>query len=97
MDFSNPEDNLEEEKLPVFKPYAGDCLMKLKTESPDDPIYLWRVVLTDKNVKKIWPEEHDGSCEHKDLYWAIDFNRKFITLCNDCESFAYGHKVMENE
>lgn len=97
MDFSNPEDDLEQEKNPVFKPYVGDCLMKLKTGPPENPVYLWRVILTDRNVKKVWPESPSEDCLHKDLYWAIDFNKKLITLCNECDSFAYGHKVEEND
>lgn len=54
-------------------------------------------VLTDKKTKKVWPIDDNSKCKHQDLYWAIDFNKKIITVCNDCDSFAYGHKVMENE
>jgi hypothetical protein len=100
VDFSNPEDDSEQEKNPIFKPYVGDCLMKLKTGPPENPVYLWRVILTDRNVKKVWPEDnhdYDNNCEHKDLYWAIDFNKKLITLCNECDKFAYGHKVAKND
>lgn len=97
MDFSDPEENLDQESYPTFQPYVGDCLFKLKTDSPED-IYLWRVVITNKNIKKVWPKTHDNSdCRHEDLYWAIDFNKKLITLCNQCDSFAYGHKVKEND
>jgi hypothetical protein len=71
--------------------------MKLKTTSSDKTVYIWRVVLTDKNIKKVWPKKIEGNCKHKNLYWAIDFNKKLITLCNECDSFAYGHKVEENE
>lgn len=97
MDFSDPEENLDQESAPTFQPYAGDCLFKLKTDPSEKDIYLWRVVITDKKLKKVWPGSPSEKCLHKDLYWAIDFNKKLITLCNECDSFAYGHKVEEND
>jgi hypothetical protein len=97
MDFLDPEENLEQEQSPIFQPCVGDGLMKLKTNSPDNPIYIWRVILTGKDIKKVWPGKIQGDCKHNDLYWAIDFNKKLITLCNECDDFAYGHKVEENE
>jgi len=97
MDSFDSEEDLEQEKIPLFQPYVGDHLMRLKTDPQDDDIYIWRVIVTDNKIKKVWPGEESQDCPHKKLYWAIDFNKKFITLCNECDSFAYGHKLAEND
>jgi hypothetical protein len=93
MDSVNPEENVEDSLS--FRPHIGDGLVKIR-RSPE-PIYLWRFIITDKNVKKVWPEEPKEECNHSDVYWAIDFNKKLISICNECEGFAYGHKVEEDE
>ncbi len=97
MDYVDPDIDDENESY-SFQPLLGDYLMRLKADSDKKSIFVWRIVLTDKNIKKIWPREDDGiDCQHKDLYWAIDFEKRFVTLCNDCQNFAFGHKVAEDE
>jgi len=95
MEFNSQGEDLFNEEYPEFEPSRGDMLVKLKTSSAED-VYLWRMVITPLDIQKEWPEEDDSDCPHTDLYWAIDFNKKFITLCADCQNFAYGHKVKEN-
>jgi hypothetical protein len=99
VDYVDPEHTTDDENINfLFKPHLGDFLMKVKEKSSDKTIFVWRVILTDQKIKKMWPVENDNiDCDHKDLYWAIDFEKRFITLCNDCQNFAFGHKVIEDE
>jgi hypothetical protein len=93
MDYNDPEKDIENQSSNTFEPLLGDHLLKIKTNSPDD-VYLWRIIVTDKKIIKQWPIENDNiDCKHEDLYWGLDFKKRFITLCNDCERFAFGHKV----
>jgi len=91
MDSLNPEEF--NNRISLFEPNRGDHLMKLKNSPPDNDIYIWRVVFTDKKIRKVWPGESSAECDHSDLYWAIDFNKRFITLCNECQEYAFGHEV----
>lgn len=96
MEPNSQDEGVFNDEHPVFEPSRGDMLVKLKTPTPND-IYLWRMIVTPLNIKKEWPGKEKIDCEHNDLYWAIDFNKRLITLCADCQNFAYGHKVKENE
>jgi len=97
MDFSSQNDDVDERKENVkfgFDPSRGDFLLELKEHGGPESIFVWRMIITPKNIKKIWPiENHDDHCDHENLFWAIDFKKRLITLCNDCESYALGQKV----
>lgn len=97
MDFNEKDiDDEQEKRFDFFEPNRGDFLLKLKTNHSKQEVYVWRMIITGTDVRKIWPGDDDIECEHKNLFWGIDFDRRFITLCNDCENFAFGHKVDEN-
>ena len=99
MDFSSSDD-LENEKWKSpasFEPNRGDSLLKLKVSTYSKDVFVWRMIITAKDVKKIWPIEDDTyDCPHEDLYWAIDFDKRLITLCNQCQNFAFGQKTEES-
>jgi hypothetical protein len=97
MGFSSSDKDNYEQEYPKddFNPAMGDHLLRLKdSNGPEENIFVWRMIVTSKDVKKIWPTKyHDDNCDHENLFWAIDFKKRLITLCNDCESYAFGQKV----
>jgi hypothetical protein len=77
-----------------FTPSNGDVLLELKTQTAKryGKTYIWRMIVTDKDIKKIWPEDIDSECPHEEVLWAIDAKVRPITLCEECGEFAFGHK-----
>lgn len=96
MGFNNSGKDENEQQYPKndFSPDMGDHLLRLKNANgPEENIFVWRMIITSKEIKKIWPTENHDDCDHENLFWAIDFKKRLVTLCNDCESYAFGQKV----
>jgi hypothetical protein len=80
-----------------FSPTSGDVLLELKKNYPDnlnpkERVFIWRMIVTDRKIKKVWPEKNTSECSHKDVLWAIDAKRRLITLCEECGDFAFGQE-----
>jgi hypothetical protein len=94
MNKKNPDSGMGRD-TDCFAPSSGDVLLELKTQIAKrlGKTYIWRMIVTGKDVKKIWPDDNDDSeCPHEDVLWAIDSKVRPITLCEECGEFAFGHK-----
>ena len=91
------EDHNEDCGIKKFSPSKGDVLLELKGQKTQEfgKTFVWRMIATDSNLKKVWPNDETEKCSHDDVLWAIDSKNRFISLCEECGEFAFGHKTEE--
>lgn len=93
---NNAEHDRSYETL-CFSPVQGDVLLKLQNKTDQSKKnFVWRMVVTDHKIKKIWPKEDDSNCAHENILWAIDSKVRLISLCEDCGDYCFGQKVEDS-
>lgn len=92
-----------DEEICQFAPSRGDVLLELKggklnPHVAKEQVFAWRMIArSSKDPKAVWPKPVDprSECPHEDVLWAIDSKIRFISLCEECGEFEFGHKVSD--
>lgn len=88
----------DEHGINLFRPTQGDVMLELKGTANSKrygKTFIWRMVATSDQVKKVWPNEEKDDCPHENVLWAIDSKIRLFSLCEECGEFAFGHKTEE--